>query len=495
MHIKAEHGQKGTGVEVILDSTKVRPHCNHGPALLFERFSQNKDDSLRFFACSAYRSRKECSLYVLEEKPWSETKLKDRISVYEKERVAVKWYIPLKKRSEHVQMIRAAKDQMFCKTCNCLIVESDENSLHDEHTVVKAHYKSVTNPTTLLNALTSNQGNAQYIFAEKSSKFFLNLFVEGAYSHVLCVGTPRIHEIVSTQAKKISSMLLDLDDRFIQFYPPTAFQHYNLSVNYFFEKHGKKYFEKFVKNAKKVAIFIDPPFGAMAPVISDCLDKLKADIAAFCGDVSVTKYWIYPHFLSKHIHDVQPDLKMCHFPIEYNNHPVFKAGNSYTKSPVRVFTDRPLSEIVLAEEDFKLCKKCTAWVGKDTVHCKKCRTCPQVNRATRHCDQCTRCVAVAYVHCSTCIGCRPDLHHCKPPSLCHRCKQPGHKRMECPKVNKANVEGNVEDNNTENTEGKPDTKDGYFTIYSAEERQKIRSERKRKNKENKKAVKKKAKID
>ena len=439
---------------------------------------------------SAYRNRKECPLYVVEEKPWSDEKIQNRVSVYNEERIAMKWYIPLKKRSEHVQIIRAAKNQHFCQTCNCLVVEPDEPGLHNDHTVIKVNYKSVTNPTSLLSPLTSNQGNAQFIFSEKSAKFFLDLFSDGAYSHVLCIGTPRIHEIVSTQSKKISSMLLDLDDRFVQFYPPTSFQHYNLSVNYFFEKSGKKYFEKFLKKAKKVAIVVDPPFGAMARVVNDCFEKLKDDIAKVGGDISISMYWIYPHFLSKHISEVQPSLKMCHFPIEYDNHPVFKAGNNYTKSPVRIFTNRPLAEIALSEDDFRLCKKCVAWVAKDVTHCKKCRGCPAVNRASRHCDECERCVAVAYRHCNACTGCRPESHHCKPPSLCHRCKEPGHKRMECPKVDK----DNKKDIEVEDFGDKQDAKKNYFSIYSKEERENLRLERKRKNKEEKRAAKKKTKV-
>ena len=38
-------------------------------------------------------------------------------------------------------------------------------------------------------------------------------------------------------------MLLDLDDRFTQFYAPTHFQHYNMAVNHFFEESGQSYLE------------------------------------------------------------------------------------------------------------------------------------------------------------------------------------------------------------------------------------------------------------
>ena len=38
-------------------------------------------------------------------------------------------------------------------------------------------------------------------------------------------------------------MLLDLDDRFTQFYAPTHYQHYNMAVNHFFEDSGQGYLE------------------------------------------------------------------------------------------------------------------------------------------------------------------------------------------------------------------------------------------------------------
>ena len=53
------------------------------------------------------------------------------------------------------------------------------------------------------------------------------------------------------------------------------------------------------------------------------------------AQVEVLTYWIFPYFLSKHVAEVAPHLKMCHFVVEYDNHPVFKKGNS-TRSPVRL---------------------------------------------------------------------------------------------------------------------------------------------------------------
>lgn len=40
----------------------THPICEHGPTVLFER--KNDEANRRYFACSAYRDRKDCAIYV-----------------------------------------------------------------------------------------------------------------------------------------------------------------------------------------------------------------------------------------------------------------------------------------------------------------------------------------------------------------------------------------------------------------------------------------------
>ena len=418
MHIRQEHGREGTGVEVILPTPPNPPHCVHGPGLLFERFSQGDDEHKKFFACSAYRNRKDCPLYVLLDKPWSESKLEERKEIFQEERKKRKWYVSNADRSARVQLIRTSDSMHFCKTCSVFVVQPDEPDLHSNHNVIKTNYKTVTNPSTLLTSLTSNEGNAQYLFSSDTSKFIAKLISDNKFSHLLCLGTPRIHEMV-VGGKKPKTMLLDLDDRFTQFYPPTVFQHYNMSSNFFFEEDGEKYLKLFLKKTKRIALILDPPFGALAQVIGSDIDQLKSLIRQINPDVEIVVMWIFPYFLSKHIGEVQPSLKMCHYVIEYDNHPVFKPNNS-TKSPVRIFTDQPLAEITLPDEQYKSCEKCDMFVPREVTHCTKCKSCPPINKAAKHCTKCERCVRDHYVHCGVCEGCRPAIHHCKSPSVCHR---------------------------------------------------------------------------
>jgi len=488
LHAKAEHGRDGTGVEVVLPTPGDAPCCTHGPALLFERFTQSGEDGsgAKFFACSANRNRKECPLYVLQEKNWSDEKREERKRICNDQRTDKKWYVAPTERSKYVQDIRKADYQKFCQTCSTFIVAPDEPIQHPQHKIVTAGLKQVKNPTTVLTSLTAKQGNAQYIFNTGTSKFISEMLSNRKYSHILCIGTPKIHEMFS-QTKKIKSMLLDLDDRFTQFYAPTHFQHYNMAVNHFFEESGQSYLEMFLKDASSVAIVLDPPFGALARVIGE---SIKNTISYIKGVKSVEPdiFWIFPHFLSKHIKESLPTLNMCHYMVEYENHPIFKEGKN--KSPVRIFTNVALEEIQLTGDDYKLCVKCKGYVPKVASHCTKCELCPTTGKAAIHCDDCSRCVAVAYKHCPLCEGCRPDPHNCTPPTTCHRCKEPGHKRRECPNLAKGEKE-NEEDNKPlevvaqamKTAEGK-----GYFTLSTKEEKNKKRTERKRKRKEDKGGV-------
>lgn len=53
---------KFSSIQVIIDNISENPPCPHGPTLLFVRKNE------RFFACSAYRSRKYCNFFMLESK-------------------------------------------------------------------------------------------------------------------------------------------------------------------------------------------------------------------------------------------------------------------------------------------------------------------------------------------------------------------------------------------------------------------------------------------
>lgn len=49
-------------LRVIIRPADTHPVCEHGPALLFER--RCGDKCQQFYACSAYRDKKDCQLYI-----------------------------------------------------------------------------------------------------------------------------------------------------------------------------------------------------------------------------------------------------------------------------------------------------------------------------------------------------------------------------------------------------------------------------------------------
>ena len=61
------------------------------------------------------------------------------------------------------------------------------------------------------------------------------------------------------------------------------------------------------------------------------------------------------------------------FQVTYENHREYCKAE---KTPVRIFTDLPVSEIELqSATGYKFCRCCNRWVAKENRHCKKCGSC------------------------------------------------------------------------------------------------------------------------
>ena len=56
----------------------------------------------------------------------------------------------------------------------------------------------------------------QYFFSESSCQLLLSELKRSKVTGVLCVGTPRLHEMVQSQlAPSVHSLLLDVDSRYV----------------------------------------------------------------------------------------------------------------------------------------------------------------------------------------------------------------------------------------------------------------------------------------
>lgn len=80
----------------------------------------------------------------------------------------------------------------FCVDCQLLLLPA-ERSAHASH---KALSDDITvarlrRPSLLLRALENKKSNAQYLFADRSCHFLLDVFSGLGYRKVLCIGTPR----------------------------------------------------------------------------------------------------------------------------------------------------------------------------------------------------------------------------------------------------------------------------------------------------------------
>ncbi|XP_047654896.1 rRNA N6-adenosine-methyltransferase ZCCHC4 isoform X3 [Phacochoerus africanus] len=72
--------QGSSGVKVVLPSDQATPAplCPHGPTLLFVKVNQGKEETRRFYACSACRDRKDCNFFQWEDEKLSEARLAAR---------------------------------------------------------------------------------------------------------------------------------------------------------------------------------------------------------------------------------------------------------------------------------------------------------------------------------------------------------------------------------------------------------------------------------
>uniref|UniRef100_A0A8B9J8K1 GRF-type domain-containing protein n=1 Tax=Astyanax mexicanus TaxID=7994 RepID=A0A8B9J8K1_ASTMX len=102
----------------------------------------------RFYACSACRDRKDCNFFQ-----WENEKVQSKI-----------WRVKI------TQLIFILRTHCCC----CYITVSQ-----------------LRRPSLLLSPLENKKSNAQYLFAERSCRFLLEVLSGLGFRKFLCVGTPR----------------------------------------------------------------------------------------------------------------------------------------------------------------------------------------------------------------------------------------------------------------------------------------------------------------
>ncbi|CAD6226802.1 GSCOCG00005920001-RA-CDS [Cotesia congregata] len=442
-----------SNIECFWSDLKTHPKCPHGPTLLFAM--RVKDDLKHFYACSACRDRKLCKFYLKKDGELTENEKKkwqNEIKTYSQMYNHQKSYIRF-----HELLSEQPERRAYCHTCEKLI-SVNEISKHPEHEVVKnISNDQMYNPTTLLKPRTDSKKEAQYLFSKKATSEIVDLLINLGAKHVLCIGAPRIHEHISQNHEdKLSSLLLDFDGRFHDFFGPLSFCWYNLFNHHFFNKESQSVFKDFItqNNGKDIYVVCDPPFGGRVEPMSQTIKTISDLHKKWNGlsqDDELKVMLFMPYFMKSIIQFKSnpagvdgglKELKMAEYKVDYDNHTLFGSGSNGRKfgSPVRIFTNIPLNLIKLLEDDgYKYCKRCDKWVGAENKHCKKCKACTSEDgRRYKHCNICNRCVKPTWKHCQKCKRCALEKHFCgskpKISGHCTECNKTDHVSKDCPEI-------------------------------------------------------------
>lgn len=433
---------KNSGVEVTVENVESHPFCPHGPTLMFERYTvDGKKSGRKFYACSACRNRTDCKFFH-----WVDDKFSSEHEEFWK--FQRKMAEPPHTHEEYMRRLNKilkipVSQRRFCHSCSALILPSEEDTHQGHETIKNITDKQLLEPSLLFKTLENNKAEAQYFFSRNTVEFITALLKDIGFHRIVCIGTPKIHEyIVSEEVPGLSSILLDIDCRYMQFFNGQQFCHYNMFNNYFFGgESSKQNFKDFLckNNGNDIVLVVDPPFGGLIDAISHTLKQITL-LWKKCNrkenDQDIPLLWFFPYFNENRILENMPQLEMMDYRVKYLNHKTFSCKKQNKSSPIRIFTSIKPSLFHLPDDAYRYCEACERYVTKENVHCFKCRACTTKDGKTyKHCDLCNRCVKPSYEHCTTCGKCVHANHDCEivlKPSACFLCKGLGHKKRDCP---------------------------------------------------------------
>ncbi|XP_071234170.1 rRNA N(6)-adenosine-methyltransferase ZCCHC4-like isoform X1 [Salvelinus alpinus] len=452
--------EDGFGIEIVLQQgDRKAPSCVHGPTLLFEKVCKGEEEGRRFYACSACRDRKECNFFQWEDDKVSEARLLAR---EEENRSKMPRFTHQEYCSRFRKFLALPLGRRFCQDCQLLLLPG-EWEIHASHKMSQADditEARLSRPSLMLKPLENKKSNAQYLFADRSCHFLLETLAKLGYRKVLCVGTPRLHELIKLRNQEgksdpMKTLLLDIDFRYAQFYGQDEFCHYNMFNHHFFGGQAASgVLRAFLgeEDGEKVIMVSDPPFGGLVkPLahsfsqISETWHKLQTSEGSV---VEMPIVWIFPYFFEPRILECFPSFTMLDYQVDYDNHPLYKHGKTGRKqSPVRLFTNLTPRDVVLPrEEGYRFCKVCQRYVWSGNKHCTKCNLCPSKDgRTWKHCSECQKCVKPSWRHCQSCSRCALPDHPCgNSPGLegCFNCGSLKHKRKACPLKDKRRADNN-----------------------------------------------------
>ncbi|XP_045429554.1 rRNA N6-adenosine-methyltransferase ZCCHC4 isoform X2 [Pipistrellus kuhlii] len=315
----------GSGVEVVLSSEPAAPapRCPHGPTLLFVKVSRGKEDTRRFYACSACRDRKDCNFFQWEDEKLSGARLAAREAHNRRCQPPLSRMQCVQRYLKFIEL--PLSQRKFCQRCQQLLLPDDWEK-HREHQVMgDISVTQLKRPSQLLSPLENKKTNAQYLFADRSCQFLIDLLSTLGFRRVLCVGTPRLHELIRLKASgdnkpNIKSLLLDIDFRYSQFYMEDSFCRYNMFNHHFFD--GEAALEvcrTFLQEDKGEGVIMvtDPPFGGLVEPLAVTFKKLiamwKKGQSQDNNHKELPIFWIFPYFFESRICQFFPSFCMLDY--------------------------------------------------------------------------------------------------------------------------------------------------------------------------------------
>ncbi|XP_072476498.1 rRNA N(6)-adenosine-methyltransferase ZCCHC4 isoform X3 [Notamacropus eugenii] len=296
-----------------------------GPTLLFVKVNQGKEEARRFYACSACRDRKDCNFFQWEDEKLSEARLAAR-EIYNRRcqpPLSHKQYV-----ERYLKFIELPLSQRkFCQRCQQLLLPDDWGKHCDHQVLCDISSAQLKRPSQLLYPLENKKTNAQYLFTDRSCQFLLDLISTLGFRKVLCVGTPRLHELIRLKASgdkesDVKSLLLDIDFRYSQFYTEESFCHYNMFNHHFFD--GQAALEicrKFLQEDKGAGLILvtDPPFGglvkSLAITFRKFMDMWKEEQSPDNNSKELPLFWIFPYFFESRILQFFPSFSMLDYQV------------------------------------------------------------------------------------------------------------------------------------------------------------------------------------
>ncbi|XP_015116387.1 rRNA N6-adenosine-methyltransferase ZCCHC4 [Diachasma alloeum] len=440
----------GSGVECFWGNLKDHPQCPHGPTLLFGK--RLNGEITQYYACSACRDRKLCNFYL--EKTDKLTKIQKNAWQAESKKFIQqynhrKYFLRLNEITSE-----RPENRGYCHTCGRLYFVNEIAKHKDHELTTGVTDDQLKNPTKILKPLSNPKKEAQYLFSEKATAEVVDLLIKAGAKHILCIGAPRIHEYITQNHEKMTSLLLDFDGRYHNFFGPLSFCWYNLFNNHFFTEESQEVFNDFLTqdNGKNIFLVCDPPFGGRVEFMSQTIKSITDShriLNKLDNNETLKIFFVLPYFMeSIMLNKSNPrgvdgglkDLKMSDYKVDYENHPLFVTGSSGRKygSPVRIFTNVSLNLLKLPEDGYKWCKRCDKWVARENKHCKLCKSCTSKDgRRYRHCKICNRCVKPTWKHCDKCERCVLEKHVCgikpKITGECFTCCGTDHIAKDCPR--------------------------------------------------------------